>query len=51
VTNPDIRRGVHELLNKAAVEAVKKLDCTPGKQRGRPVKVQVSMPVVFRLKK
>lgn len=51
VTNPDIRRGVHELLNKAAVEAVKKLDCTPGKQRGRPVKVQVSMPVVFRPKK
>lgn len=51
VTNPEVTRGVHELLNKAAVEAVKKLDCTSGKQRGRPVKVQMSMPVVFRLKK
>lgn len=49
VTNPTVISGVHNLLDKAAVKAVKQLDCTAGEQRGRPVKVRMSMPVLFRL--
>ncbi|MFB6271960.1 MAG: energy transducer TonB [Salinibacter sp.] len=49
VTNPKVVRGVHELLNKEALRAVKKLNCTPGKQRGEAVKVRMSLPVTFRL--
>jgi protein TonB len=49
VTSPTVTRGVHKLLNQAALDAVRKLDCEPGKQRGRAVKVQMSLPVMFRL--
>ncbi len=49
VTNPTITRGVHESLNEAAIEAVKAQTFKPGKQRGEPVKVQMSLPVTFRL--
>ena len=49
VTNPKVVRGVHKMLNEAAVEAVKKQKFTPGKQRGEAVKVQMSLPVTFRL--
>lgn len=51
VTNPTIKRGVHRLLDKAAIEAVKKQKFRPGRQRGDPVKVRMALPVVFRLKK
>jgi protein TonB len=51
VTNPTIIRGAHKLLNEEALRAVQQLECTPGKQRGTPVKVQMTMPVVFRLEK
>lgn len=50
VTNPSVTRGVHKLLNEEAIRAVKQLDCTPGKQRDKRVKVRMSMPVTFRLK-
>lgn len=50
VTNPKVTRGVHKLLNEAALDAVKKLSCKPGKQRGSAVKVRMSLPVTFRLK-
>lgn len=49
VQNPTVTRGVHKLLNEAAVEAVKKQKFKPGKQRGKAVKVQMSLPVTFRL--
>jgi len=49
VVNPRVTRGVHELLNKEALRAVKQLDCEPGQQRGEAVKVQMSLPVVFQL--
>lgn len=49
VQNPQVTRGVHKLLNEAAIEAVKKQEFEPGKQRGEPVKVQMSLPVTFRL--
>lgn len=51
VQNPRVTRGVHELLDKAAIEAVKKQKFKPGKQRGTPVKVRMSLPVTFRLEK
>jgi len=49
VVNPKVTRGVHKLLNKEALRAVKTLSCTPGQQRGQSVKVQMSLPVTFRL--
>lgn len=49
VTNTKVVRGVHESLDEAAVEAVKKQTFKPGKQRGEAVKVQMSLPVTFRL--
>ncbi|HEX7356315.1 MAG TPA: energy transducer TonB [Ignavibacteriaceae bacterium] len=36
-------------LDEAALEAVKQTKFTPGKQKGKPVKVQVSIPIVFKL--
>lgn len=50
VQDPRVIRGVHTLLDKAAIKAVKQQKFKPGKQRGRPVKVQMSLPVNFRLK-
>ena len=50
VQNPKVTRGVHKLLNEEAVRAVRKMTFKPGKQRGKPVKVQMSLPVTFRLR-
>lgn len=50
VTNVQVTRGVHKLLDQAAIEAVQQMKFKPGKQRGRPVKVQMSLPVRFRLR-
>ena len=49
VTNPKVTRGVHKLLNEAALQAVKQQEFKPGQQQGEPVKVQMSLPVTFRL--
>ncbi|MCS4196911.1 energy transducer TonB [Salinibacter ruber] len=49
VKNPKVTRGVHKLLNEEAVKAVKGQSFKPGKQRGQAVKVQMSLPVTFRL--
>lgn len=50
VQDPQVLRGVHKLLDEAAVEAVRQMQFEPGKQRGKPVKVQMSLPVTFRLR-
>jgi protein TonB len=50
VTRSKVTRDVHTLLDKEALRAIQELECTPGRQRGTPVKVRMSMPVVFRLK-
>ena len=42
-------RGIGSGCDEAALSAVKKTKFKPGKQRGKPVKVQVSIPVVFKL--
>lgn len=50
VQNPTIQRGVHELLNEEALRVVKEMKFRPGKQRGTPVKVRMTLPVNFELK-
>jgi TonB family protein len=49
VADPTVTRGVRKLLNKAALDAVESLDCEPGRQDGEAVKVQMALPVTFRL--
>jgi len=36
-------------LDEAAIEAIQRVRFTPGMQRGRPVRVQMTQPVIFRL--
>ncbi|GJQ21052.1 MAG: hypothetical protein HBSIN02_14070 [Bacteroidia bacterium] len=49
VTKTEIIKGIGAGCDEAAMEAVKKITFIPGRQRGIPVKVKVSVPVVFRL--
>ncbi len=49
VDNPRVIRGIGGGADEAALEAVKKAKFKPGYQRGQPVRVQYSLPVVFRL--
>lgn len=49
VTDPVIVRGIGGGCDEAAIEAVKQVRFTPGRQRGRPVRVRYSIPIVFRL--
>jgi len=49
VTNAKILKGLGAGLDEAALNAVKQTKFKPGKQRGKPVKVQVSIPIVFKL--
>lgn len=48
-SNPVILRSAGEILNDAAVEALLKQRFKPGRQRGKPVRVQMAFPVTFRL--
>ncbi|MCS3698247.1 energy transducer TonB [Salinibacter ruber] len=49
VQEPMVTRGIHKLLNEAAIEAVKKQEFKPGTQQGEPVRMRISLPVTFRL--
>jgi periplasmic protein TonB len=49
VTKAQILKGLGAGLDEAALNAVKTTKFKPGKQRGKPVRVQVSIPIVFRL--
>jgi protein TonB len=49
VTKAEIIKGLGAGLDDAALGAVKATKFKPGKQRGKPVKVQVSIPIVFKL--
>ena len=49
VTNAKILKGLGAGLDEAALNAVKQTKFKPGKQRGKPVKVQVSIHIVFKL--
>lgn len=46
---PKVVHGGHELLNDAAIEAVRKQKFKPGTLRGEPVRVPMSVPVLFEL--
>lgn len=51
VVNIKVRRGVHKLLDQAAIKAVKKLPKhQPGTQDGKAVRVMYTLPVSFRIK-
>ena len=50
VTKAQIIKGIGAGCDEAALSAVLKTKFTPGKQRGKPVKVQVSIPIIFKLK-
>src|SRR5690606_31279090 len=48
-SNIAVVRGIGGGCDEAAVAAVRASSFTPGRQRGRPVKVRMSLPVTFRL--
>ena len=49
VKNAEIIKGISAGCNEAAIVAVMKTKFKPGKQRGKPVKVQVVIPILFKL--
>lgn len=50
LSNIAVLRGVDPVLNQEAVRVIKKAPkWEPGKQRGKPVRVQFTIPVVFNL--
>lgn len=50
VENPKVIRGIGGGCDQAAVEAIKKYaKFKPGRQRGKAVNVQMSLPILFRL--
>ncbi|MFA3782100.1 energy transducer TonB [Melioribacteraceae bacterium 4301-Me] len=49
VVKAEVIKGIGAGCDEAAVDAVLKTKFKPGKQRGKPVKVQVSIPIVFKL--
>jgi len=48
--NPVVVRGIGAGCDKEALRVVKTLKFEPGLQRGRPVKVRYTIPIVFKLK-
>ena len=49
VTKAQVLKGIGAGCDEAALDAVMKTKFKPGKQRGVPVKVQVSIPIIFKL--
>lgn len=49
VTKAVILKGIGAGCDKAALKAVEETKFSPGKQRGKPVNVMVSIPVIFKL--
>lgn len=50
VQDPQVVRGLGAGLDEEAVRAVKMAKFKPGQQRGKPVKVKMSLPITFRLR-
>jgi len=50
VTKTELLKGIGAGCDEAALSAVRKIRFVPGKQRGLPVKVKVSVPVLFRIR-
>ena len=51
VTNVKLLKSLGAGCDEEAINAVKQTKFTPGRQRGKPVKVQVTIPIVFKLHK
>ena len=49
VRKAEVIKGIGAGCDEAAIEAVLKTRFSPGKQRGKPVRVQVSIPILFKL--
>jgi protein TonB len=49
VANARVIKGIDGGCDEAALDAVKQTKFNPGKQDGKPVKVQVTIPIVFKL--
>jgi periplasmic protein TonB len=49
VKKAEVIKGIGAGCDEAAVAAVMKTRFKPGKQRGKPVRVQVSIPILFKL--
>lgn len=50
ITDVKVARGVDSSLDKEAVRVVKSMPkWTPGKQRGKPVRVAYTLPINFQL--
>lgn len=49
VEDPHVIRGIGGGCDEEALRAVREAQFRPGLQRGRPVRVQYSLPIVFRL--
>jgi periplasmic protein TonB len=49
VEDPQVIRGIGGGADEEALRAVREAEFRPGMQRGRPVRVQYSLPVVFQL--
>ncbi len=49
VEDPRVIRGIGGGCDKEALRVVKQAEFEPGRQRGKPVRVQYSLPIVFRL--
>jgi protein TonB len=50
VTDPVVVRGIGAGCDEEAIRAVQTAKFTPGKQRGKPVRVKMSLPITFKLK-
>lgn len=51
VEDPKVIRGIGGGCDKEALRVVKMAEFEPGRQRGQPVRVRYSLPIVFMLKK
>ncbi len=49
VAKVELIKGIGAGCDEAAMDAVRQTKFKPGKQRGKPVKVQVSIPILFKL--
>lgn len=49
VENPQIIRGIGGGADEEAIRCVKTAQFEPGKQRGKPVRVQYSLPIIYKL--
>ena len=50
VVNAEILKGIGAGCDEEALKAVLETKFKPGKQRGRPVKTQISLPILFKIK-